>query len=101
MPNQFRIAAAQVPSLRGDLTANSAVHLAAVQAAAEQGVSVLIFPELSLTGYELDLAAELALSKSDARLDPLHEVARAANMHVVLGAPLKSDRAKPFLGSII
>ena len=101
MPNGFRIAAAQVPSLRGDLTANIATHLHAIQAAAERGVSVLIFPELSLTGYEVDLAAELAITIDDVRLNPLHEVARAANMHVVLGAPLSSGGAKPYLGSII
>ncbi|WP_254513118.1 carbon-nitrogen hydrolase family protein [Anatilimnocola floriformis] len=101
MSDRFRIAAAQVPSQRGDLAANLATHLAALEAAAEHDVSVMIFPELSLTGYELEIAAEFAMSIDDARLDPLHEVARTANMHIVLGAPLRSNSAKPFLGSII
>ena len=56
----FRIAAAQVASARGDIVGNIAAHTAAIEVAAALGVSVLIFPELSLTGYEPDLATELA-----------------------------------------
>ena len=39
----FRIAAAQVPSIRGDLDSNLEMHLDAISAAARQEVSVLIF----------------------------------------------------------
>src|SRR5262245_53260102 len=60
-PTNFKIAAAQVPSVRGDIDANIAIHAAAMAAAARHGVTVLVFPELSLTGYEPDLAAELAM----------------------------------------
>ena len=55
----FKIAAAQVASVRGDIEANVATHAAAIQAASERHVSVLVFPELSLTGYELDLGCPL------------------------------------------
>ncbi len=48
----FRVAAAQVPSQRGDVERNVATHIAAIEAAARHGVSLLVFPELSLTGYE-------------------------------------------------
>ena len=47
MPD-FRIAAAQVPSVRGDIDANIATHAATMSAAAKHAVSVLVFPELSL-----------------------------------------------------
>ena len=43
----FRIAAAQVPSVRGDLATNVATHAATIAAAAGHGVRVLVFPELS------------------------------------------------------
>lgn len=56
MPD-FRIAAAQIPSRRGDIDANLATHATAMAAASRHGVSVLVFPELSLTGYEPTLAA--------------------------------------------
>ena len=59
--SNFKIAAAQVASVRGDIARNIAAHAAAIEAAANHDVSVLVFPELSLTGYEPELAAEVAM----------------------------------------
>lgn len=84
----LRIAAAQVPSVRGDLAANLATHRAAIRAAAVHGVDFLAFAELSLVGYEPDLAATHALAPDDARLDELTALAVAHRMHVMAGAPL-------------
>ncbi|WP_309674307.1 nitrilase-related carbon-nitrogen hydrolase, partial [Pseudomonas sp.] len=56
------IAAAQSISIAGDLAANIVWHQRFMQVAAEQGVQLLVFPELSLTGYERGLAAELAFA---------------------------------------
>jgi predicted amidohydrolase len=99
--SDFKIAAAQVASVRGDIEGNIATHAAAIEAAAGRGVSVLVFPELSLTGYERDLAAELAITGSDGRLVPLLALARRHQMQVVVGAPLVNDTAKPHLGAIV
>jgi predicted amidohydrolase len=60
-----------------------------------------VFPELSLTGYEPDLAAELALTPDDSRLEELRALARKHEMELVVGAPLVSGAAKPFLGAIV
>ena len=84
----FKIAAAQVASIRGDIDANIAAHAAAIEAAAKHEVSALVFPELSLTGYEPDLAAELAMLPTDRRLECLLVLARQHHMKVVVGAPL-------------
>lgn len=54
------IAAAQSISVPLDVAANVREHLALVQAAAEHGVQWLVFPELSLTGYELAAMPGLA-----------------------------------------
>jgi predicted amidohydrolase len=97
----FKIAAAQVASVRGDIVRNIAAHAAAIEAAAKQEVSVLIFPELSLTGYEPDLAAELAITATDSRLTPLLTLARQRRIGVVMGAPLRNGMAKPFIGAIL
>ena len=98
---EFKVAAAQVASVRGDLARNLRTHVAAVLAAAERGVSVLVFPELSLTGYEPDLAATHALVPSDARLTPLDELAQQHRMYVSVGAPLSAGGPKPALGAIL
>jgi predicted amidohydrolase len=97
----FRIAAAQVAFVRGDIVGNIAAHTAVIEAAAAQGVAVLIFPELSLTGYEPDLAAELAIAPTDERLVPLTTLARRHQIDVVVGAPLRNGTAKPNLGAML
>ncbi|MEK6258652.1 MAG: carbon-nitrogen hydrolase family protein [Planctomycetota bacterium] len=99
--SNFKIAAAQVASVRGDIVRNIAAHAAAIEAAAKQDVSVLVFPELSLTGYEPDLAAELAMTATDSRLTPLLTLARQHQIEVVMGVPLHNGLAKPFLGAIL
>ncbi len=99
--SDFKIAAAQVASIRGDIEGNLATHAAAISAAAEHGVSVLVFPELSLTGYEPDLAAELAITPADDRLVPLLTLARQHRVKIVVGAPLHNTATKPGLGAIL
>jgi predicted amidohydrolase len=98
---EFKIAAAQVASVRGDVAGNLSAHAEAVAAAGAQGVAVLVFPELSLTGYEPDLAAELAITAADSRLDLLRTLAQRHGMAVVVGAPLDNGLDKPKLGAIV
>jgi predicted amidohydrolase len=62
---------------------------------------VLVFPELSLTGYEPDLAADLAMLPTDHRLERLLALAQQHHMQVVVGAPLRSGASKPALGAIV
>jgi len=83
------IAAAQTIPLRGDVDANVADHICLIQAAAEGHAQVLVFPELSLTGYELDLAHDLAFSEGDSRLDPLLGIASSCCMTLIVGAPVR------------
>lgn len=104
----LRLAAAQVPSIRGDLAANLATHAAAIRAAAAQGVRFLAFGELSLVGYEPELAATHALAVDEPRLDGLARLAAEHGMHVMVGAPLRTrtgaaagDAARPALGAIV
>ena len=82
------LAAAQSASVAGDLASNLRTHLAFIAAAAESGVDLLLFPELSLTGYEPTLAAELALEPTDLRLQPLRDACREARLTAIVGAPV-------------
>ncbi len=83
------IAVAQTIPMRGDVDANIGHHLRFVDVAAEEQAQVLVFPELSLTGYELDLARKLAFSESDPRLSPLVEAAASYSVILVVGAPVR------------
>lgn len=97
----IRIAAAQTASVPGDLDANILTHLRFIDAAHAQGVQILVFPELSLSGYELPLLRQCALTADDVRLAPLRAAASAAGMTVIVGAPLiDAGAAQPCIGSI-
>jgi predicted amidohydrolase len=101
LPPSPRIAAAQSISVPGQVPANVQAHLAMVRAAAQQGVQLLVFPELSLTGYEPVLVADLVLGADDAVLAPLREAARATGMALVVGAPAAAvvPGGKPAIGA--
>ncbi len=58
---KIKIALAQINTCLGDPVANLEKHLVYVRQAVQAGVNLLVFPELSLTGYALqDLVATVA-----------------------------------------
>lgn len=58
----LKIGLAQINPQLGNLEENLALHLQQVELAAGQGVELLVFPELSLTGYRLrDLTFDVSL----------------------------------------
>lgn len=83
------LAAAQSVSIAGDVHANIQQHLRLMRAAAEHGVQLLVFAELSLTGYEPSLAAGLAIAPEDPVLAPLREMARELRLTAVVGMPIR------------
>lgn len=71
-----RVVLAQTKPVLGDLGANLKDHLERAAAAAEAGADLVVFPELSLTGYFLkDQTAGLALARD---AEPVRELARAS-----------------------
>jgi predicted amidohydrolase len=83
------VAAAQTIPIRGDVDANTDQHLRLTLVAAKAEARILVFPELSLTGYELDLAEELAFSERDPRLAPLAALASSCCVTLIVGAPVR------------
>ena len=72
-----RIAIAQCAPALGAFNRNMAMHQEWIARARSGGASLIVFPELSLTGYYLkDLAGEMACAADDARLLPRIRSAR-------------------------
>lgn len=69
----IRIALAQSAPILGDVRRNLRQHVALARRAAAGGASLVVFPELSLTGYRLqDLVSEVAVRlDSPGALEPL------------------------------
>ena len=75
-PSPLKVAAVQLATRLGDIEANLALHLAAIDEARAQGVQVLLFPELSLVGHGAGPdAVRLALSLESAVVRRLAEAA--------------------------
>ena len=96
------VAAAQSISIAGDVHANIAHHQRFIMAAAKQGVQVLVFPELSLSGYERGLAAQLAIAPDAALLQPLRDLVREVGVTAVVGMPIRlSDDSPVLIGALV
>lgn len=93
------LAAAQYSSFPGDVAGNVKTHVRFGNIAAENGVRLLVFPELSLIGYELELAKANPVLPDDSRLDPLRSLAVQAGMTLVAGAPLPDGRGGLYIGA--
>lgn len=64
----MKIALAQIAPVLGNVSRNLDLHLEYAEKARRAGADVLVFPELSLTGYKLrDLVAETALDPRTSR----------------------------------
>lgn len=93
---KVKVGLAQITPRLGDVAANLDIHLEAIEKAGEQGVELLIFPELSLTGYRLrDLAFSVAITPQ--ATDPIFGklLAASRDMDLVVGF-VESDRRQKF-----
>ncbi|SDG56311.1 Predicted amidohydrolase [Onishia taeanensis] len=82
--DHLRVGAAQINATLGDVDANLERHLDMIAKARHAGLELLVFPELSLTGYGLgNQVIELACPAEDPRLADLAQA--AGDMQVVVG----------------
>jgi len=94
------LAVAQTCPLKGDVQANVDEHLRLVRIAARAGAQIVAFPELSLTGYELELARDVAFLEDDPRLSPLLQAAASSAMILIVGAPVRLG-TRLYIGAFI
>ena len=83
------IAVAQTCPIAGEIAANLEEHLRLAHRAAAEGARLVVFPELSLTGYEIELADRLAFVEDDPRLAPLADLAASRSVTLIAGAPVR------------
>jgi predicted amidohydrolase len=69
MNNKFKIALAQINPALGDFDKNIKKHISFTDRAIKKKAELIVFPELSLTGYSIkDLNFDLAISKNNLSL---------------------------------
>ncbi len=78
MNTHFKIGIAQISPRLGDVAANLALYEQAIARAKNENVELLIFPELSLTGYHLrDMVATVALRQDAPEFIQLRELSKS------------------------
>jgi predicted amidohydrolase len=91
---------AQIKTVLGDVQLNLAKHLDYIERARKQGVNLICFPELSLTGYSLqDLTDEVAMQPHPDHpvFKPLFEASR--DIDIAVGFVDEDARHRFFIGA--
>ncbi len=87
---KFTLAVGQTKPRLGDLKWNLNNHLEIAEKALEKGANIILFPELSLTGYSVrDLNSEVALKAGDKFFDPLKTLSK--RISVASGAVIRDE----------
>ncbi|MGW0463835.1 carbon-nitrogen hydrolase family protein [Streptomyces sp. NPDC003027] len=98
------VAAAQFTPEPGDIGANVRTMADLIRSAGAEGARLVVFPELSLTGYEPTLVhgdPGLHLAADDTRLAPLRDACRAVAAAAVVNGPVRTAHGRPGITSLV
>ncbi|HTY74289.1 MAG TPA: carbon-nitrogen hydrolase family protein [Candidatus Nanoarchaeia archaeon] len=98
MKDKIRLALAQIASKREDKQANLDKFEKLTQKAKDHRADLVIFPEMSLTGYVVrDQLYELAEPIPGPSVHRIEEIARKTGTHVIFGMPELSEKTRATL----
>jgi predicted amidohydrolase len=87
----MKIALGQTRSIKGQIQANILTHKKLIDLAIVQNAQAIFFPELSITGYEPELAEALALDFEDEVFNDFQEISNNKNITISLGMPIRDS----------
>jgi predicted amidohydrolase len=87
----MKICVAQIKPVKGDIPRNIDSHKKLIEVAVCHQTDLIVFPELSITGYEPGLAKELTTDKDDTRFDVFQKASDDNRMTICIGAPVKNQ----------
>ena len=87
---RMRICAAQTKPVTGEIETNIDYHKKLIDLAVSYGTDLIVFPELSLTGYEPRLAEELATTPGDERLTVFQTISDLCHIAIGVGIPVRN-----------
>lgn len=91
----MRIATAQPAVVAYDVAANGVAHARIMR---EAGARLVVFPELSLTGYNLDAPA---VSCDDPRLEPIRQACADTGSVAPAGAPIVESGGFSYIATLL
>jgi predicted amidohydrolase len=87
----MKIALAQTKPIKGNISANMEAHAKLIVSALQYDINAIFFPELSLTGYEPELAEELAVEPADKTFDNFQDLSDTNKITIGVGMPIKTS----------
>lgn len=96
----MRLAAAQTNPDNKSIDENIEQHLLMIDEASYHKVQLIVFPEMSLTGYAREEAKDLAFKTDDRRLKTLQQKAILYQITIIVGAPI-AIQSKLYIGAFI
>lgn len=102
MTTALTLSVIQYEAPGGGLADNVPEHIRLIEDAESHGARLVIFPELSLVGYGLDLLADSRqwVTAADNRLGGIREICRRTGITAVVGAAFKEPDGTPRLASL-
>lgn len=97
----MKICVAQTKPTKGDIAQNSAQHKLLIAQAVDAEADLIIFPELSITGFEPTLADSLAVGVDDSLFDEFQEISDETGITLGIGAPILVDQENMWIGMVI
>ncbi|GAA4469317.1 carbon-nitrogen hydrolase family protein [Nibrella saemangeumensis] len=88
----MKLCIAQTRPAKGDMPQNTVAHIRFIDLAIANGADLIIFPELSITGYEPELAAELATTPEDSRFDIFQQISDTRQVTIGIGVPTRTEQ---------
>jgi len=85
----MKVAVAQINPLKGNIIANIEKHIQFIKLAILNKADAVFFPELSITGYEPELAKELVVYAYDNRLDEFQNISNTYAISIGIGVPIQ------------
>ena len=87
----MKICVIQNRPIKGDIEKNIENHKKLIELAVSNDAEIVVFPELSITSYESNLAKDLATNLDDERFDDFQQISDAKNITIGIGVPTKSS----------
>jgi 5-aminopentanamidase len=100
--NALTVSAIQYQALDGGVVPNAMEHVRLIEDAESHGARLVVFPELSLIGYDLALLASPGswLIQDDNRLADVREICRRTGITAVVGGAYREPRGTARLASL-
>ncbi|MFC9354337.1 carbon-nitrogen hydrolase family protein [Arthrobacter sp. NPDC057013] len=117
MTAPLTVSVVQYEALDGGIDVNVPEHVRLIEDADSHGARLVVFPELSLTGYDLTLlrhrnqrggdrrggdrpGGDRWVTAGDHRLDPIREICRRTGITAVVGVPFRERDGTPRLAAL-